>query len=220
MTPVWYLRPIDISDIVDNRLKDRPIQAHLRNVTFEGTSSNLIGILNRPSSGCLLILDEAYLDNPLLDATNQNITALSNLNQIDLDAPTIKPDEQIFGEEPEHQWCYYFQKADLARQKKDWNEVTRLMDEARSAGLDARYSTEYLPLLEAQYNLSDWSGYLETSQKMLTRNTGFENFVCTQWERIEDAAETIPPAELASELQAVLDCSQFTDSTTPTLPTN
>lgn len=218
--PVWYLRPIDISDIVDNRLKGQPIQAHLRNVIFDGSSSNLIGILNRPSSGCLLILDEAYLGNPLLDATNQNILALSNLEQIDLDAPTSGLDKQIFGKEPEHQWCYYFQKADLARQKKDWNEVTRLMDEAFGSGLDARYSTEYLPLLEAQYNLSDWSGYLETSQKMLSRNTGFEDFVCTQWARIEATSALTPPAELASELQPILDCSQLTDKTTLTLRTN
>lgn len=218
--PVWYFRPIDISDIVDNHAKDQPVQGHLRNVTFEGTSSNLIGILNRPSSGCLLVLDETYQGNPLIDGTNHHIMALSNLEQIDLDAPPIVPDEQIFGKEPEHQWCYYFQKADLARQLKDWNEVSRLMEQALNAGLDANFSTEYLPLLEAQFNLSDWSGYLETSQKMLTRNTGFENFVCTQWERIEDASVITPPAELASELQAILDCSRLPDSTTPALPTN
>ncbi|HWR67130.1 MAG TPA: hypothetical protein VN364_13515, partial [Bellilinea sp.] len=218
--PVWYLRPFDIAEVMDSTMTDQPVQYTLRNVVFEGSSSNLLGILNRPSSGCILIMDKAYIGNPLFDPINQDILRLSNLEQIDINAQSIDPDKQIFGKEPEYQWCYYFQKADLARQKKDWNEITRLMDQAFSAGLDARYSTEYLPLLEAQYNLSDWSGYLETSQKMLTRNTGFENFVCTQWERIEDAAATTPPAELASELQAILDCSQFTGSTAPTLPTN
>ncbi len=81
------------------------------------------------------------------------------------------------------------------------------MDEAFTSGLDARYSLEYLPLLEAQYHLQDWGGYIETSQKILSRNSGFENFLCTQWERIEREAGTPPPSEIAAEMKVLLDCS-------------
>ena len=206
--PVWYLRPLDIGEIFDERKSDQIISNEIRNIVFDGNSSNLIGILNRPTSGCLLIMDSDYLGNPLLDPSNQNILSLSNLDRIDLFAEPIVPDKWIFGEEPAHTWCYYFQKADLARQKKDWVEIIRLMDEAVNSGSTAEYSAEYLPLLEAQYNLADWSGYLETSRIILSRNTGFENFICTQWERIEDSTGITPPEDLEIKLKSILDCSQ------------
>ena len=187
-------------------LINQTIQVDLRSIRFEGSSTRLIGLFNQPAAGCLIVLDDAYLGDPPINATNLNILQLSNLDQIDLDAIPIAPDPLIFGKEPEHDWCYFFQKADLARQKQKWSEVTTLMDEAFTSGLDARYSLEYLPLLEAQYYLQDWDGYLETSQKILTRNSGFENFLCTQWERIESEAGTPPPPDVVTEMNALQDC--------------
>ena len=191
---------------MDDPTNDQPIHVDLRSTTYDGSSTDLIGILNRPTSGCIVILDNAYLGNPLIDSTNLTILRLSNLDQIDLDATPVTPAPLIFGTEPKHDWCYFFQKADLARQKQEWTEVTTLMDEAFTSGLDTRYSLEYLPLLEAQYYLQDWDGYLETSQKILTRNSGFENFLCTQWERIESEAGTPPPPDVVTEMNALQDC--------------
>ncbi len=34
------------------------------------------------------------------------------------------------GLEPPYDWCYYFEKADLAKSKSDWQEMLRLKDEA------------------------------------------------------------------------------------------
>ena len=50
---------------------------------------------------------------------------------------TPSPPPMLFGPEPPHTWCYYFQKADLARQRGDWDEVARLGDEARELGFAA-----------------------------------------------------------------------------------
>jgi len=54
-----------------------------------------------------------------------------------------------FGVEPAHNWCFYYQKAALARQMGDWDEVTRLGDEARSLGLSAGDPIEWMPFLQA-----------------------------------------------------------------------
>ncbi|HEX2055677.1 MAG TPA: hypothetical protein VHF07_04235, partial [Nitrospiraceae bacterium] len=62
----------------------------------------------------------------------------------------------VFGREPHHTWCYYFQKADLARQLNDWSEVTRMADETRVLGLLPADPTEWLPFLE---------GYLQTGRR-------------------------------------------------------
>jgi len=34
--------------------------------------------------------------------------------------------EDIFGKEPPHTWCYYYEKAELARQAGDWEQVAKL----------------------------------------------------------------------------------------------
>ena len=44
--------------------------------------------------------------------------------------PPAAPPASLFDPEPEHDWCYYFEKAELARQRGDWQEVTRLGDQA------------------------------------------------------------------------------------------
>ena len=43
----------------------------------------------------------------------------------------------MFGSEPPHLWCYYFEKADLARQLQDWQSVLQLEKQARARGLYA-----------------------------------------------------------------------------------
>ena len=65
------------------------------------------------------------------------------------DAPSHTPPTIPFGEEPAHGWCFYYQKASLARQVGDWNEVLRLGEEANSRGLIANDQIEWMPFLQA-----------------------------------------------------------------------
>jgi hypothetical protein len=62
------------------------------------------------------------------------------------------PPAAIFGAEPTHSWCYYYQKASLARQKGDWNEVARLYDETVALGFKASDKSELFPFLEGLVN--------------------------------------------------------------------
>ena len=55
----------------------------------------------------------------------------------------------IFGSEPQHDWCYYYQKADLARQFKDWHQIGELGDEARAKGLSPADKSEWLLFITA-----------------------------------------------------------------------
>jgi hypothetical protein len=65
-----------------------------------------------------------------------------------------RPPQIPFGLEPEHNWCFYFEKATLARQLDDWNEVLRLADEASDRGLNPEDQVEWIPFLQA-YAVSD-----------------------------------------------------------------
>ncbi len=57
--------------------------------------------------------------------------------------------QTLFGFEPDHGWCYYFEKAALARQRGDWNEVLQLADEVTKKSLKPDDLVEWMPFLEA-----------------------------------------------------------------------
>jgi hypothetical protein len=60
-----------------------------------------------------------------------------------------------FGSEPPHEWCYYYQKADLARQQNDWQTVAELGDEAQKLGLHPNDQIEWMPFLQAYAWIDD-----------------------------------------------------------------
>ena len=63
------------------------------------------------------------------------------------------PPTEIFGGEPAHGWCYYYQKISLARQKGDWQEVEKLYEQANALKLNTDDKSEVFPFLEALVNL-------------------------------------------------------------------
>jgi hypothetical protein len=78
----------------------------------------------------------------------------SQSEKILTDQPFPDVPETLFGPEPEHGWCYYYEKAALARQRGDWEEVLRLADEAHSKNLRPSDLIEWMPFLQA-YALND-----------------------------------------------------------------
>jgi hypothetical protein len=63
------------------------------------------------------------------------------------DSPHLDP--VIFGPEPPHDWCYFFEKADLAAQNKDWATVLSLAKEAATQKLHPNERLEWMPFLQA-----------------------------------------------------------------------
>ena len=59
------------------------------------------------------------------------------------------PPEIAFGPEPAHGWCYYYQKADLARQQGNWNQVLEIGQQAFDQGLSPTDPIEWMPFLQA-----------------------------------------------------------------------
>ena len=59
------------------------------------------------------------------------------------------PAEFIFGPEPAHTWCYYYQKAELALQESNWVEIVRIGDEVTQLDLSPNDRIEWVPFLQA-----------------------------------------------------------------------
>ncbi|HMG36660.1 MAG TPA: hypothetical protein VKM94_22165 [Blastocatellia bacterium] len=144
----------DIGYEVPSLSKDVKVSDTARVFRFEGSTSRSVGVW-LPETGCLKVLDPTRDELPQLSAMGRAIRGLSNIDQIvpDTSSPVVPPAE-IFGAEPKPCWCYYFQKADLARQRGDWEEAMRLGDEARALGLSPDDRTEWLLFVEAYFERS------------------------------------------------------------------
>jgi hypothetical protein len=106
-------------------------------------------IITRPDrSSCWHVMDGSdpvFPENtsPLLYATVRR----SKIEQIDVNASPVAPPEHIYGPEPDHGWCYYFQRASLAAQLVEWQQVVELADAALSADIKPLDRSEWMPFL-------------------------------------------------------------------------
>jgi len=107
-------------------------------------------------NSCLHVLDGTRFDQAITEARTdvRYIAKYSDLNLIDPSASPALPPADVFGMEPSHGWCYYYQKMDLARQVKDWQTVVALAQEAKSLELEPAIVSEWLPALEAYVQLN------------------------------------------------------------------
>jgi hypothetical protein len=97
-----------------------------------------------PETGCVRVLD------PQIDIYNWTIPLyLKESLSISTTAPILpappageseaRPPAHIYGAEIAHGWCYYFEKADLARQSGDWETIVSLDEQA--AAINDQLST-------------------------------------------------------------------------------
>jgi hypothetical protein len=126
-------------------------ERYMRTLTFDRDYERSL-VLSIPSqSSCMHVLDTsisplASTENPLASlAANYSRTELILLNPEQYGSLPVA----IFGREPAHDWCYYYQKASLAEQQNDWQTILALAAEAEAANERADDYMEWLPFLHA-----------------------------------------------------------------------
>ncbi len=108
-------------------------------------------VIQQPTTGaCAQVLDK----NALLLSKNTplQIEKLANYSttQVILSDSSRQPAPHfLFGDEPAHGWCYYYQKIGLAMQNQDWETAARLGDDAIKQNMTPKDNIEWLPLLRA-----------------------------------------------------------------------
>ena len=135
-----------------------PIFQLYRSASFSGNTSNILMVFYSPP-GCLRVLDPARdYDLFIFPREIEESMFISKPGQIILDSPiNAIPPEMIFGVEPERDWCYYFESADLARQRGDWKQVVELGDLAFSRGLTPGDRSELIIFIESYFQTGDWN---------------------------------------------------------------
>jgi len=176
-----------------NAQAHQPIFLDYLVATFTGSTDQVIALAYQPP-GCLRVIDPASeADNLFLPADLRRVAAaLSSVRWIDAEAaPPSLP--WFYGAEPEHRWCYYYEQADLARQRGDWSEVARLGEVAFNLGDYPNDPSERLPFIEAYAHLGEWERALALSREAASIAPTMQGVVCRLWQRM--LRETAPAPE-------------------------
>jgi hypothetical protein len=157
----------------------------IRRVSFHGSTSQVL-VIYMPRNGCLRVLDPARGDDVTYGNQSRFLVdaiPLSDLSNIIVDPHQVaKPP---FVSEPDHTWCYYFAKAELARQRGDWGQVIDLIDEARSFGYEPEDPFEWLTYIEAQAHAGNMEDALTASRDASEQDNRIRRGLCELWERIQ-----------------------------------
>jgi hypothetical protein len=163
----------------------RTIERNMRTIIVKSDFTNSL-IMSLNYSGCLHVYDRSWLGFPVNEDPMIQMTARNSIvDLIEVFATERKPSVEIFGPEPEHQWCYFYQKAGLAAQQGNWNEVSRLGDEAAKLGLnpDQGYEMEWMPFYEGYLRVHE-VGKAEYLSKLISSSSDFIITFCGQKENL------------------------------------
>ncbi len=140
------------TDTVEKVLaRERQQYDNRRKIITYANYRNILLLIQNQETDCVRVIDghlpEAWQEDS--EAFLQ-MAPFSEIDHVWTDAPGKVPPSVVFGPEPEHGWCYYYQKATLARQKEDWEEVRRLGDEANAKNVFyTAIEIEWLPFIQA-----------------------------------------------------------------------
>jgi hypothetical protein len=206
--PYWWYTLSPRYDI--NRLTE-PVElsfsTRFRSLQFKGGTPNTLLIHYDPAqSNCLWVITTQDQEEPGLPRLVKAMSSISNTGRI-LPQPANQwqPPAELFGPEPKQDWCYFYEKADLARQYQQWDQVAELGDQALQAGYspdDSRSNAprEWMPFVEAYARLGRWSEAAEISRQALQKGKEFQAPVARVWKELEQTQPAHPDKDAALQL--------------------
>jgi hypothetical protein len=199
-------------------LQDVPITRGLRNFEFNGSTGQGIVIYYQPDQhSCLEVIspeDQLVGDLPPITA---KAAVKSNLSRIIAQPPAGEyPPQEIFGPEPEHTWCYFYEKGALSWQQQDWSQVATLGDQAMQLGYapqkpGSNTALEWVPVIEGYARVGRWQDAQELSLEAYDRNSDIQPRLCSLWGMLAEdasvgAAQSATRDSAVQTVQSALEC--------------
>jgi len=181
-----------------------------RAAAFKGSTSKAIVLFYDPPR-CLKVMNPAldrYL--PVKPLYIREATPLSRLDLILPEAqPPAAPPAAIFGPEPAHAWCYYFEKAELYAQTGDWQAVVQMADQALklTKHFTDKNVSELIPFVIGYAHSGNWEKAVQLSLDAYQIWDKTQYPLCDAWNSIH-LNTTISAAQQAAlaEIQKALSC--------------
>ncbi len=185
----------------------KTVTKDFRATMFQGTTSQALVIYYNPP-GCVHVLDPVYdAEQYNLPDRVQMALPLSNPRQWVLDqGSSAAPPIAIFGGEPKYRWCYYYEKAELARQQNNWGKIRTLANESIHAGYRPEDPAEYLPFIEGYTRLGYSDDAYQLTLSAYAASLDLQPALCAVWRRADQAGAKVREA-VRQKLQTNLNCS-------------
>lgn len=150
-------------DILTGGSKKTGYRTHVWNENYD----NILVISQATKASCAHVIDGQY---PLFSSDDREqflITgARSKIENVIIEGESPQLDESIFGTEPAHTWCYYFEKGALAIQQGSWQKAVDLGNEAINLGFHPNDRVEWVPFLHANAILGNEETFKEIAKKI------------------------------------------------------
>jgi hypothetical protein len=142
---------------------DSGYRSHVYTVDYQ----NILVMTQPTENACVHILDNQYSELSTQDTDQVLLVGnYSNIQNVQSDGNSPRPPALLFGSEPAHTWCYYYEKAELARQKADWSIVADLGKKAVQQGLHPNDAVEWMPFIEADAILGNAQNLKDIAPRM------------------------------------------------------
>ena len=177
--------------------------------TFDATAEDVLALTFEPGlDQCLWILRPELASVRESHRTSQDLARTLRRLADFRSARGRIPRQRIFGEEPPRTWCYFFEKADLARQLEMWDEARRLWGEANDGGFRAANGVEMVPFIEAHARLGDWQTAQALTRQAQVLPDRPTSLLCAVWAGTRLGGSRIPGEEagIISQVQEDLGC--------------
>ena len=181
-----------------------------RAAAFHGSTSQAIVLFYDPPR-CLKVMNPA-LDR-FLPVKPLYIREATPLSRLDLILPAAMPPatlpQGIFGAEPAHAWCYYFEKAELYAQTGEWDKVSDMADQALK--LNKRFTdknvSELIPFVIGYAHTEKWEKAVKLSLDAYQIWDKTQYPLCDAWNSLLQTtrADTAQQAAIR-EIQDHLNC--------------
>ncbi|MBT7075843.1 MAG: hypothetical protein HN922_13155, partial [Anaerolineae bacterium] len=191
----------------ENLEEDMPLYHDFIAGEFNGNTDQML-LINFSPPGCLHIID------PEIDSENKFISDILIRNAAPFSRPELILDQgeptlpEIYAPEPKHGWCYYFQRAELARQRGDWEQAVKLGEKAFDSGDYPNDPTENFVFIEAYAHVNDWENAEQVSTRAKQISPSYMTpLLCPLWERIDsDTSDSPEKKEVLSRVIRDLGC--------------
>lgn len=149
-------------------------RTHISEINY----SNLLVITQPFEEACVHVLDS---NSPRLSKNDplfiNAVAQYSKIQRIQANATAPVPNRQIFGSELSQGWCYHYEKADLALQIGDWQQIVALGNDAFNKNLEPNDKIEWMPFIQAYAYTGDVTA-LSKIAKNLKQEPRYQALAC------------------------------------------
>lgn len=162
-TPYWFFNRGE-DNYFSGLWTGEPIYISSKMFEFQADPKDVV-VITKPEYGkCAWLLTEEDVYNPYLEEGMHDFIPYQNKTRILTESDHRMP-ESIFGKDAPHDWCYYFELADLAFDRGDYEAVLSLYDQAEAKGLKWGNALEMRPFIKAAAMAGDWEKALNWTEE-------------------------------------------------------